>query len=55
LEKELKKKLKSQWLEVWWGVVIPRKVIEDYLLIYKNTVGAMSSKLSLSSHPNMSP
>jgi len=53
LEKELKK-LKNQWLEVWWGV-IPSKVIEDYLLIYKNTVGAMSSKYSLSSHPNMSP
>jgi len=52
--KRIEKKLKNQWLEVWWGV-IPSKVIEDYLFIYKNTVGAMSSKSSLSSHPNMSP
>jgi len=43
LEKKLKKKTKNQWLEVWRGV-IPSKVIEDCLSIYKNTLDAMSSE-----------
>jgi len=41
--KKNEKKTKNQWLEVWRGI-IPSKVIEDCLSIYKNTLDAMSSE-----------